>query len=82
MTFYEFITKKYLKSDSPKGDLAKDIHQDEYFPKHIDTTVCLDGSTIESHLEMKGACYDAIKIFKSCWKQYLRNEEKIAQLGK
>jgi len=82
MTFYEFITKKYLKSDSPKGDLAKDIHQDEHFPKHIDTTVCLDGSAIRYHLEMRGACYDAIKTFKSCWKQYLKNEEKLAQLGK
>lgn len=84
-TFYEFMIKNYLKSYCPKGVLARDIHLDKDFPKQFDRMFCYyDGSTIENYMYLNGACYDVIKTFRECWKQYLKewDEKYIKQFLK
>jgi uncharacterized protein YozE (UPF0346 family) len=65
MTFYKFVISKYLKSNSPEGDLARDMEADKDFPRKATTK-----RTILNYLESCHACDDAITVFLDLWKEY------------
>ena len=70
MTFFEYMMR-YLKSDTPAGDLARDMHRDkEYFPSSN------DGKEIMAYLFAKGACSECLDNFEKCYVQYVRYELK------
>lgn len=76
MTFYTFMTRKYEKSNSPEGDLARDMKRDRVrFPRN--RSCKLDGwhGLIRGHLERSGACFECLDIFEKCWKEYVKHEK-------
>ena len=64
MTFYDWMMKKYLKKDTPRGDLAYDMSREEDFPR------CDDYDRILGYLHFRRACPGCIGIFKRCWRDY------------
>lgn len=64
MKFKEWIAK-YEKQDKPIGDLAHDISGDKSFPDTNDCEIILD------YLHSRGACDEAIDVFKSAWRKYI-----------
>lgn len=66
MIFKEWIMQ-FEKDNSPIGDLAKDIKQDEQFP------YTKDYKSILNYLESQNACDGAIKAFKHAFRIYSKD---------
>jgi len=66
MSFYNWMMQKYLKKDTWRGDLARDMKEDKNFP--------VDGEkeSILEHLKNRHACSECIDVFKKCWRDYER----------
>lgn len=64
ITFYEY-SQRFVNKNSPTGDLARDIRDDELFPELRNTK---DG--IRSYLLANNACNGAIRAFETMWKSY------------
>ena len=63
--FYDYVTRNYLGKDSPEGDFAMDMRDDESFPRH--TTY----ENLLSHLKRKRACREVLEIFESLYQEYI-----------
>lgn len=64
-SFRKFLLDKYLKDDGSKGDFARDVKQDETFPRNVK-----DGYEIKWYLERHNACDDCIECFNELWYEY------------
>ncbi len=70
MTFFEYMMR-YLKKDSPAGDLARDMNRDkENLP------VSNDGKAIMDYLFSKDACSACLDTFEKCYVRYVQYELK------
>ena len=65
MTFYKWIINKHLETRKPVGDLARDMHADETFPKKAGKR------KIIQYLEECGACNACMDAFEVAWKEYI-----------
>lgn len=71
MTFYTYMTRNYRNTDSPKGDLADDMHADrEKFPRNGPCKFKGWHRLIRSYLERNGACNACLEVFEKCWEEY------------
>lgn len=67
MTFYGWIVKKHLKTMAPVGDLARDMKDDDTFPRRAGY------EKIRSYLEWDcKACSDCLDAFEKAWAEYER----------
>ena len=62
MTFYTFMMRNYKNSNSPAGDLARDMKRWH--------------TIIYDHLVRNGACDACLETFEECWEEYVRCEKK------
>lgn len=65
MSFYDY-SQRFLNKQSPTGDLARDIKDDELFPEVRNTY-----KDIEVYLIAHNACDGALRAFKTMWHSYL-----------
>ena len=73
MTFFDFMMR-YIQKDSPAGDLARDMLEDEaHFP---DTN---NSDDIMQYLISRRACSECLRTFKTCYKRYELHEHKQKQ---
>ena len=72
MTFFEYMMR-FVKKDSPSGDLARDMNRDKDFP------MSNDRDEIMNHLRSKGACYDCLNTFDRCYRLYELYERKHSE---
>lgn len=70
-SFYEWATQKYLSSDTPRGDFARDASEDKEFPQKGDCDVILN------YLYTRRACDECIKTFKRMWRSYVKDYVKV-----
>ena len=64
MSFFEYMLR-YLKKDTPEGDLARDMPRDRHnFPYYVSAKV------IKQYLISNRACDNAIDTFEKCYKRY------------
>lgn len=76
MTFYTFMTKRYIDSETPKDDLARDMRADkERFPRNGHGKFRGWYRLIRDYLENSNACTEALSIFDECWEEYVRCEK-------
>lgn len=66
MSFYKFMIENHVKSNSPAGDLARDMKEDRDFPK-----LSINYDRILNYLESNSACMDCIDAFNECWNEYM-----------
>lgn len=66
MNFYDWMISRYLKKDTWRGDLARDMQGDSEFPRAGTRT------EIMNHFRNKNACENCITVFKKCWRDYAR----------
>ena len=72
MTFYTFMMRNYFTSDSPAGDLARDMKEDpEKFPRNRPCKFDAWRGIIYLYLIKRGATCDCLDIFEECWEEYL-----------
>lgn len=64
MTFYDWMMSRYLKKDTPRGDLAHDMQRVTDFPREDDYDRLL------TYLKRHHACREWIALFKRCWRDY------------
>lgn len=64
MTFYEY-SQRFLNKQSPTGDLARDMRDDELFPEVENTH-----RDIKAYLIAHNACDGAIRAFETMWCSY------------
>jgi len=77
MTFYTYMMRNHSGQDTPAGDLADDMKWDkENFPRN--GVGKFDGwhSLIRRYLEREGACYDCLRVFEECWRDYELTERR------
>lgn len=74
MISFKTWLKQYNNINKPIGDLARDIHTDNSFPK------TKDKKKIEKYLNEKNAVDNALETFNSAWKQYQTDKELGYQL--
>ena len=68
MTFFDYMMR-YLKKDTPAGDLARDMHRGhKNFPSSD------NGKVIMEYLISKGAWRECLDTFKKCYVRYVRYE--------
>lgn len=65
ISFYEY-SQRFINKDSPTGDLARDIRDDELFPEVKNTH-----EEIKSYLIGRNACNGALRAFNTMWYSYL-----------
>lgn len=70
MTYKNWMKRNYADLDSPEGDLARDVWNDETFPKNRCCKFKGWHDLIKSYLERKAACTEAISLFEKTWKEY------------
>lgn len=70
VSFYKFMTMKFLEDDSPAGDLARDMKGDRDFPKFSTSY-----DRIRNYLERCAACSDCFDTFEECWNRYMLRKE-------
>ena len=70
MTFFEYMMR-YLKKDTPEGDLARDIKDDK---KHFPSSD--NGKEIFNYLVSQSACHECLDTFVKCYSRYVRYEMK------
>ena len=67
MSFYTWMMKKYIKTQAPEGDLARDMKDDKEFPHDGDK------GKIRQYLEWDcGACSGCLEAFEKAWAEYER----------
>ena len=69
MTFFDYMMR-FLKKDSPSGDLARDMNHDKDFPASNDR------GAIMNYLRLLDAYYDCLNTFGRCCRQYEAYEAK------
>lgn len=70
MTFFEYMLK-YLKKDTPAGDLARDMLRDrQHFP------ITNDRYALINYLDSKNASEECLKTFCKCYERYERQENR------
>ena len=72
--FYRWVAGTIEKDDSPEGDFARDVKEDETFP-HANSR-----KTIAGYLAYRGACREAVAVFGSLWKQYAKYRKEKSSL--
>ena len=76
MTFYTYMTRKYMGEISPKGDLARDMKEDkEDFLRNHPGKYKGWHDILRHYLESHKACSDCIDIFEESWKEYEKCEK-------
>lgn len=65
MSFYEY-SQRFLNKQSPTGDLARDIKDDELFSEVRNTH-----KDITLYLIAHNACDEALTAFENMWHSYL-----------
>ena len=68
--FYKWCIEKYELKDSPSGDFAVDMKNDNNFPKEADTE-----QELKTYLRSRRACREALNVFKKLWKEYTNNQK-------
>lgn len=63
ISFYDWLLKYYSNSDSPAGDLARDMARDAECPTSSYTA-------IKKHIIMQGGCAEAIQALDEMWVIY------------
>jgi len=77
MNFYNFMMKKYLGTNTPGGDLAKDMREDkEKFPRNSSVKYAAWHRLIYSYLVENEACDSCLEVFEDCWREYELRERK------
>jgi len=77
MTFYTFMIKHYLNSNSPEGDFARDMKGDKKsFPSNSKGKYNDWHDVILDYLYSRNACMECLVIFEECWEEYVRCEKK------
>lgn len=77
MNSYNYMIRNYKTSDSPAGDLARDMARDsEHFPRNRACKFKGWHDIIHNHLVRSGACDACLETFKECWEEYVRCEKK------
>lgn len=66
ISFYRFMMENHIKSDSPSGDLARDMKGDPDFPKSS-----ISYERIIDYLERNAACAGCFDAFEECWNEYM-----------
>ena len=67
INFYEY-SRIFIHEDSPLGDLARDVAEDENFRELKNTR-----ADIESYLTARCASDGALRAFDAMWRSYLRH---------
>ena len=67
MSFYRWMLKKNLKTMAPVGDLARDMRDDETFPRYAGRKELYRYLNDECK-----ACDDCMAAFEEAWKEYAR----------
>lgn len=67
-SYKEWIVRKYLGKDTPRGDMAYDVNRDEDFPKGL-----AGRERILNHLRFRRACRECVALFKRTWKDYCKD---------
>jgi len=70
MSFTEFI-KKYLNTNSPLGDFAKDAIADKKFP------LLGDKNVYKNYLQRNRACDGCLDSFNKAWNNYTRTNKQL-----
>ena len=70
MNFKTWIIRRHIDDDSPIGDLARDIKDDETFTEKNSF------SGIDNYLDMNNACDRCIEAFKKAWDEYTKWQKK------
>lgn len=65
---------KYLKKDSPAGDLARDMNRDKKHFPHCNTRDEI--MSYLSYLHAKGACSECLDTFIKCYKRYEQYKQR------
>ena len=74
MSFYDYMMQKHKGKDTPAGDFAEDMSRcRDTFP--IDST---ERKEIQEYLIRHNACPECMDVFRKCWKQYMKQEEREA----
>lgn len=77
MTFYTFMIRNYLNSDSASGDLARDMKADkESFPRNGKGKYEGWHTLLLDYLHSRSACRECICAFEESWKEYVECEKK------
>lgn len=66
MSFYRWILKKHINTMAPVGDLARDMKEDNEFPRNGGKKV------IKKYLEDCRACSGYMDAFDEAWAEYAR----------
>lgn len=66
-TYKEWIIRKYLGKDSPRGDMAYDANRDKSFPEGL-----VSKEQILTFLRLRRACKECVAVFKRTWKDYCK----------
>lgn len=69
MTFYEFICK-YADSDTPRGDLSRDIRADDHWP-YAPGYSPEDKMIFKNYMKAKGCSKACIHVFDNAWLSYI-----------
>lgn len=64
--FKHWMLAKYAEQDSPRGDLARDIHRDEDFPKGNSLV------RIREHVRMRSGLPNILRLLDRCIADYTR----------
>ena len=73
MTFYTFMTRNYIKSDCPQGDLARDMRRNkESFPRNRPCKFKGWQAIIHDYLTSHNACRECLEAFEISWKEYVQ----------
>ena len=64
-TFYQWMRSQKSRNDMV-GDIARDISEDNNFPKYVRTS----SNKIEKYLESENASINAIRSFKIAYEEY------------
>ena len=76
MCFYRYMMRNYRGTNTPEGDLAKDMERDrEHFP--MNGRGKYDGwhRLIRDHLVRNHACRECLAVFERCWEEYVACEK-------
>lgn len=66
LCFRSWIIERYIKADSPRGDLARDIMRDINFP----STYAYDEMINYMKYIRWGTCKEALETFRAAYKSY------------
>lgn len=79
MNFYNWMMKNYKNAESPAGDLARDMYEDDHkenFKNSNPGKYKFWNNHIRAYLESCHACDDCIETFEKCWREYEYSERK------